>query len=151
MWNEYAQKSRGIVLRIEPNVQKDPKFQKFAPVTYQKSRPPIFANTLDFAKEALFGDQTARARSILDRIIYGKTNAYSFESEYRLAIFLGEDEEDYRTLAYHPEELTEVYLGAQTIEADKNDIVAKARAVNPKIKVFQTNRDALSALSFAEL
>ena len=45
MWNEYAQKSQGIVLRIEPNVQKDSKFQKFVPVTYQQSRPPIFGNT----------------------------------------------------------------------------------------------------------
>ena len=139
IWNEYAQKSRGIVLRIEPNVQKDSKFQKFAPVTYQQSRPPIFANTLDFAREGLFGDQAARARSILDRIIYAKTNAYSFESEYRLAIFLGEGEADYRTLAYHPEEITEIYLGAKMLEADRNDIVAKARAVNPAIRIFETS------------
>ena len=44
-----------------------------------------------------------------------------------------------------------MYLGAKMIEADKNDIVAKALAVNPKIKIFKANRDALSALTFTAL
>ena len=93
-----------------------------------------------FAKESLFGDQTARARAILDRIIYAKIKDYAFEHEYRLAIPLGEEEEGYRTLAYHPEEVTELYLGSSITLEDKADILAKAKAVNPKIKVFQAKR-----------
>jgi hypothetical protein len=65
MWKEYAQEHQGIVLRITPSVEKDSKFLKFAPVTYQEKRPPIFAKTMDFAAESLFGDQTERARSVL--------------------------------------------------------------------------------------
>jgi len=41
MWKEYAQDHRGVVLRIEPNVAKDSKFQKFKPVIYQEKRPSI--------------------------------------------------------------------------------------------------------------
>jgi hypothetical protein len=148
MWEEYAQDHQGVVLRIEPNVAKDSKFQKFAPVTYRKKRPSIYAKTLDFAKESLFGDQAGRARSIMDRIIYAKTDAYRFESEYRLAMTLGEGEEDYRTLAYHPEEVTELYLGASIKAADKADLVATAKALNPKITVFQAMRDGNGQITF---
>jgi hypothetical protein len=142
MWREYAQEDQGIALRIEPCIEKDSKFQKFAPVTYQEKRPPIFPRTLDYAKETLFGDQAARARESMDGIIYAKTELYRFESEYRLAIPLGEDEEDYRFLGYHPEEITELYLGAGMKDEDKADIIAKAKAVNPDIAIFQCKRDA---------
>jgi Protein of unknown function (DUF2971) len=148
MWEEYAEDHQGIVLRVEPTVAKASKFEKFVPVTYQEKRPSIYAKTLDYAKESLFGDQAARARSTMDRIIYAKTNDYKFESEYRLAIPLGEGDEDYRLLSYHPEEVTELYLGVSMKVEDKADIVAKARALNPRIKVFQAKRGDQGQISF---
>lgn len=41
MWEDYAQDHRRIVLRIEPNVAKASKFEKFARVTYQEKWPSI--------------------------------------------------------------------------------------------------------------
>lgn len=148
MWKEYAKDSQGIVLRIEPSLPKDSKFQKFAPVIYQEKRPAIFPRTLDYAKEVLFGDHLARARESMDGIIYAKTNDYKFESEYRLAIPLGEGEEDYRVLAYHPEEITELYLGSAMTEADKKEIVSMAKVVNPNIAVFQAKREGEGLITF---
>ena len=87
----------------------------------------------------------------MDMIIYAKTDAYKFESEYRLAIPLGEGEEDYRTLAYHPEEVTELYLGASTKAEDKADIIGKAKALNPKIAVFQAWRSDQGQITFAAI
>jgi hypothetical protein len=84
----------------------------------------------------------------MDRIIYAKTNDYTFEKEYRLAIPRGEGEEHYRTLPYHPEEVTELYLGASMKAEDKADIVAKAKAVNPAIAIFQATRSADGAITF---
>jgi hypothetical protein len=132
------------VCRIRPRYRpadhaseaKDSKFQNFAPVTYQEKRPPVFAKILDFAAETMFGDQFERARAALKGIIYAKTNDYNFEGEYRLAIPLGEGEEDYRVLAYHPEEISELYLGAAMKETDKREIIATAKALNPAIAVF---------------
>jgi hypothetical protein len=92
-----------------------------------------------------------QARSIIDRIIYTKTNAYKFESEYRLAIWLGEDEEDYRTLAYHPEEVTELYLGMLMKGDDKVDIAAKAKALNPNTVVMQAVMDDHDRIIFEEV
>jgi hypothetical protein len=140
MWKEYAKDHQGVTLRITPSEQKASKFLKFVPVTYQEKRPAIFAKTLDFAEETLFADQAARVRSIMNGIIYAKTNAYKFESEYRLAIPLGEGEEDYRTLPYHPEEIAELYLGAAMTDADKQDIVATAKTLNPGMAIFQVKQ-----------
>ncbi|MCJ9700334.1 DUF2971 domain-containing protein [Bradyrhizobium sp. SHOUNA76] len=148
MWKEYAKEHQGIALRITPSFEKDSKYLKFAPVTYQEKRPPIFAKVADFAAESLFGNQTERARTVLEGIIYAKTNAYKFENEYRLAIPLGEGEEDYRTQPFHPEEITELYLGAAMKDTDKQEIVATAKALNPEIAVFQAKQDAKGRISF---
>ncbi|MGF6430885.1 MULTISPECIES: DUF2971 domain-containing protein [Bradyrhizobium] len=148
MWKEYAKEHQGIALRITPSVEKDSKYLKFAPVTYQEKRPPVFARTADFAAESLFGNQTERARLVLEGIIYAKTNEYRFESEYRLAIPLGEGEKDYRAQPFHPEEITELYLGAAMTDADKQEIVATARSLNPEIAVFQAKQDQEGRISF---
>ncbi|MGY8631320.1 DUF2971 domain-containing protein [Bradyrhizobium sp. 14AA] len=150
MWKEYAQADQGIALRLTPSIEKDSKFLKFAPVNYLEKRPPVFAKTVEFAAESLFGNQTERARATLHGIIYAKTNPYKFESEYRLAIPLGEGEEDYRTLPYHPEELGELYLGAAMTAADKEEIVALAKALNPAIAVFQARRGKDGQITFDE-
>jgi hypothetical protein len=117
-------------------------------VTYQEKRRPVFAKTLDFAAETMFGDQFERARATLKGVIYAKTNDYKFESEYRLAIPLGEGEEDYRVLGYHPEEISELCLGAGMQDPDKQEIIATAKALNPAIAVFQAKQDQEGRISF---
>jgi hypothetical protein len=146
MWKEYAEADRGTALRITPNT--DSMYEKFAPVTYREKRPPIFAKTGDFAVESLFGDQAERARAALHGIIYSKTMPYKFESEYRLAIPLGEGEEDYRTQPFQPDEITELYLGAAISDTDKQEILALAKTLNGRMKIFQAKRDPTGKISF---
>jgi Protein of unknown function (DUF2971) len=148
MWLEYAEKHRGIVLRIEPNIAKDSKFQRFQPVLYRDKRPAFYDDTMEFIAGALFSNQETRIRTIMDKIIYAKTVKWQHESEYRLAIPLGQDEEPYDTLPYHPEEITEIYLGLAMDPKDKDEIVAKTRTGNPDIAVFQAKRDATGAIVF---
>jgi hypothetical protein len=57
-----------------------------------------------------------------------------------LVIFL-RDGEEWDTLAYHPEEVTELYLGLDMDDPDKADIVRKAKAVNSGIRLFQMRRN----------
>jgi|SRR5215467_14341247 len=150
MWEDYAQDHEGIVLRIEPDKERASKFELFRPVKYRAIRPALYEHTLDFLKGCLFGDQETRSRAILDKIIYAKTLPYKFEKEYRLAIPVGE-EGDWSTLPYHPEEITELYLGLAMATEGKQDIVAKAKAVNPNIAIFQVSRDAGRKLAFKRL
>src|SRR5258707_1322369 len=141
MWSEYAENHKGIVLRIEPNVAKDSHFQCFQPVIYRDKRPPFYDDTMEFIVDGLFGDQEARIRAIMEKIIYAKTLKWQHECEYRLAIPLGQDEEPFDTLPYHPEEITEMYLGLAMDPMDRDEIVAKARALNQDIAIFQEKRD----------
>ena len=51
-------------------------------------------------------------------------------------------------MSYHPEEITEMYLGLAMEPEDKADIVAKAMSVNPDIAIFQVGRDAKDVIVF---
>ncbi len=148
MWTEYADKHRGICLRIQPSLAKDSKFQLFRPVTYRDRRPPLYEDTLEFISGSLFGNLEARIREIVERIIYTKTLAWQHEGEYRLAIPIRIDEEPWITLPYHPEEITELYLGPEMEGADIEDIVGKALLINRDIAIFQAKRDAGGKLVF---
>jgi hypothetical protein len=148
MWTEYAENHKGIVLRIEPNLEKDSKFQKFLPVSYREKRPALYESAKSFFEDALFADQTTKNEAMLHQIIYSKTLKWKDECEYRLAIPLGQDEEPWETLSYHAEEVTEMYLGAAMTKADKDDLLAKAKKLNPAIKVFQASRSADGKITF---
>jgi hypothetical protein len=71
------------------------------------------------------------------KIAYAKTLAWQHEGAYRLVIPLRQGEEPWNTLAYHPEEITGLYLGAALTDTDKQDIVAKAKALNPQSRFFR--------------
>jgi hypothetical protein len=151
MWSDYAENHKGIVLRIEPNVAKDSNFQRFQPVIYRDKRPPLYDDTIEFIVGGLFGDLQARIRTIIEKIIYAKALKLQHECEYRLAIPIGQDEEPYDTLSYHPEDITEMYLGLAMDLKDRDEIVAKARKINQNIAIFQAKRDAKSAIAFERI
>lgn len=142
MWTRYAEEHQGVILRIVPNLDKDSKYQKFAPVVYREARPSLYESAARFQEESLFGDQWARMKEILDTIIYSKTLEWKYESEYRLAIPLGHGEKEWNALAYHSDEIAELYLGAKMTNELRAEIVALARAVNPHIKIFEMFYDA---------
>jgi hypothetical protein len=148
MWTDYAQNHEGIALRIEPNVEKDSKFQRFFPVQYRASRPSLYNETLAFIEGGLFGDQVAAKGAMLDTIIYSKTLEWEHESEYRLVIPLRRGE---KTMPYHPEEITELYLGLTMTKKNKDEIIGMARVVNPNIAIFQTSRGVNQTLTFQKL
>jgi hypothetical protein len=147
MWDRYAEGHKGIVLKISPNVGKDSKFQRFLPVMYQARRPTLYESAEAFQESGLFGNQLARIGDAMDKIVYAKTLEWEYEKEYRLAIPVHSDN-DWDTLSYHPEELSELYLGANAPDNWKAGIVALAESINPDIAVYEMfyngNRNLLS-------
>jgi hypothetical protein len=148
LWTEYAENHKGVSLRIQPNLAKDSKFQLFRPVMYQRKRPPLYEDTLEFIAGALFGDHEARIKEIVERIIHTKTLDWQHEGEYRLAIPIRNNEEPWNTLPYHPEEITELYLGLDMEKSDIEDIVGRARIINRDITIFRAKRDVGRNLVF---
>lgn len=151
MWTEYAEEHKGVVLRIQPNLAKDSKFQLFRPVVYREKRPPLYEDSLEFSAGALFGDHEGRIKDFVERIIYTKTLEWQHEGEYRLAIPIRKGEQPWNTLPYHPEEITELYLGIDMEKSDIQDIVCSARIVNPGIAIFRAERELGGKLVFVQL
>jgi hypothetical protein len=148
MWDDYAGNHKGIALRIEPNLAKNSKFQRFRPVIYREKRPTLYDNTHEFMAGSLFGDFETRLRAMVERIVYTKTLKWSHESEYRLEIPLRKNEEPWNTDPYHPEEITELYLGLAMEKTDADRIVGMALAVNPNIAIFRVKRGPDGRLGF---
>ncbi len=151
MWTEYAEKHKGVSLRIQPNFSNDSKFQLFRPVIYREKRPPLYEDTLKFSAGALFGNHESQVREIVERIIYTKTLDWQHEGEYRLAIPIRKDERPWNTVPYHPEEITELYLGLEMEKSDIEDIVGKARDVNLDIAIYRAKRNGGGRLVFDQV
>ena len=84
----------------------------------------------------------------MEKIIYAKTLDWQHEGEYRLCIPIAPGEEPWNTRPYHPDEITELYLGAAMTDSDKKEIIALAKALNPGIKIFQASRDGKGQVTF---
>jgi len=148
MWAGYAGNHKGIALRIEPNLAKNSKFQRFRPVIYREKRPSLYEDTDEFIAGSLFGDLETRIRVMVEKIVYTKTLKWAHESEYRLEIPLRKNEEPWNTDPYHPEEIVELYLGLAMEKADADRIVGIALAVNPNIAIFRVKRGPDGSLGF---
>jgi hypothetical protein len=147
MWCQYAEGHKSIALRIEPNIAKDSKFQLFRPVEYREARPSLYDSTFDFTG-GLFGDHESQVRAIIEKIVHSKTLKWEHESEYRLAIPLRKNEEPWNTLKYHPEEITELYLGRSMENSDMEEIIDLAKSLNPNIAIFRSTRDTQGKIVF---
>jgi len=79
---------------------------------------------------------------IIDRVIYSKTNAYLYESEYRCVWPLLPHEEhlDDLYIKFHAEEITGLYLGENTEDDDKLLFVKLAKQINPDISIYQISK-----------
>jgi hypothetical protein len=146
MWSRYAQRHEGVVLGIQPNLQKDSKLSLFRAVKYQEKRPPLHDDPISFLEFGLFGDRNEQSNMLMDKLIYAKTLEWEYEREQRLAIPIL-DGADWDVMPYHPEEITEVYLGAKMNDTVRNEIIALAIALNPKVGVFQAVKGS-SVISF---
>ncbi len=151
MWTEYAEKHKGVSLRIQPNLAKDSKFQLFRPVIYREKRPSFFEDIHEFIAGTFWGDHETQIKENVERIIHTKTLVWQHEGEYRLAIPIMKDEEPWNMRPYHPEEITELYLGLEMEKSDVEGIVGKARIVNPDITIFRAKRDRGGKLVFDKL
>ncbi|MFW0776455.1 MAG: DUF2971 domain-containing protein [Rickettsiales bacterium] len=150
MWQDYANDGKGMALCIEPSPipQKDSIFKLFKEVKYFTERPTLFASTLEFLSGSLFEEQEALIARTIDRVIYSKTNIYSYESEYRCVWPLLSHEEHLGDLykKFHAEEITGLYLGENAEDANKALFIKLSKEINPDISIYQISRVAGESL-----
>jgi Protein of unknown function (DUF2971) len=136
MWDRYAQRHEGVVLRIEPNLSNDSKFARFRAVKYQEGRPSLYDDAISFLESGFFEDQIERTKRLVDKIVYTKTLEWEYEQEQRLAIPIPSGEQ-WDVMPCHPEEISEVILGAKMNDQIKEKVMTLAKALNPEIAIYQ--------------
>ncbi len=149
MWDEYAVNHSGIAVKIKPSLSKDSKFKLFQEVRYQDKRPALYKDPTLFIEDSLFGDKEQIITRCLNEIIYTKTREWEHEEEHRLVIPALDHEASWNTLSYHPEEISELYLGAKIEKLVEDEIVSSARARNPKIKIYRARFQKNGKIVFA--
>tara|TARA_R110000772_G_scaffold58393_4_gene132242 strand:- start:26656 stop:27552 length:897 start_codon:yes stop_codon:yes gene_type:complete len=151
MWAEYAGNFSGAAIRIQPNVQKDSKFQLFRPVTYREERPSLYETPSKFIRQSLFGNRDLGAKMAIEKVIYSKTLNWQHEHEYRLVVPVARDEAPWNTLSYHAEEIIELYLGARMTGQDRHTMTRLAKLRNPEIAIYQQVVGGVGALRFERI
>ena len=147
MWALYAQDHQGIALAIAPNMEKDSKYSLFRKVKYEEKRPCLYESAMSYFENSLFGDRGAETKRALDRVIYTKTKDWEYEQEYRLRIPMLEDS-DWNAMPFHPEEIVDLYLGAEISTELKNECIGLAKTINPKINIYQCVIGSAEGVSF---
>lgn len=141
MWERYAENYQGIVLGITPDLQKDSGLRLMRKVNYCTSRPTLYSSGLTFLEKSTFGNHDEITKVIMPNIIHTKTLDWEYEKEYRLAIPIFDDEENWNTSSYHPTEISELYLGAKISNELKNEVIYLARKINPHVNIFNSLLD----------
>lgn len=137
MWAHYADKHRGVVFGLKPDVEKDSVLAWMRPVTYSDERPNfIDPSDTDKSKTSL-----ERAEEAFYRVLYTKSAEWKYEQELRLAIpmTIPHGQRTYLMDVY-PTEIVEVYLGCRLDASTQTgaEIISLAKKLNPDVKLYQT-------------
>lgn len=140
MWSHYAQHHEGVVLEFKPNVAKDLALLASRAVQYAQQRPLLYRTPADLVRRALLMSAEESTKEMIDELIYTKSVEWEYEKEYRLAIpnFVAADGKS-ALLEFWPSELVALYLGCRIVEADRQEVVQTARALNRKVEVYQAH------------
>jgi hypothetical protein len=135
MWSHYADHHRGVVLELQPNLEKDSALLASRPVHYSNERPLMYRSARDMVERALFMSAEDVANALLRSLIYTKSLEWEYEGEFRLAIprFVPQG----ASAAYldlYPDELSRVYFGCRVTDEQRRELEGLARTLNPNVR-----------------
>lgn len=137
MWAHYADKHRGVVIGLKPDVSKDSALVHMRPVTYTDERP-------NFVEQSEVGSGKTSAQLAEEsfyRVLFTKGTDWQYEQEIRMAIpMVIPIGKKMWLMNVHPTEIVEVYLGCR-LDAHSTEgeaIINLAKATNPNVHLFQT-------------
>jgi hypothetical protein len=144
-WQTYADNHSGVALKFASG--EETSFAEPRKVIYQDTRAQIsdITEQLDF----LFNGTNLDVSKEFVKKLLIKPKQLSHQNEFRCIRLLGkgsvgqEESADGHTLVkFSPKDLMGVYFGLNTPDATKQAITGLAKALNPKIKIFQATLDA---------
>ncbi|CEG07344.1 hypothetical protein BN961_00733 [Afipia felis] len=136
MWSHYADHHRGVVLRLACLEETDSSWSVARPVVYV-DKMPRFVEEKEL-RDLITGKANLQNEIIVERTIFYKATAWQYENEWR--IYLPSDNAEVQFNPFNPPELTGIYFGCRSSEADREELVSVAKAINPALSVFQARK-----------
>jgi hypothetical protein len=147
MWSHYADSHAGLVFEFRNVVELDSPYKLAKPIQYS-SHPPKLATTDELAR-FISGDERIDGH-ITDRMIYTKSDDWSYEREWRISSGDGRIPADPVEYAgFGTQELYAIYFGCKATALTKQSLLAVLHARYPGTLSFQAVRATHTyALSF---
>jgi hypothetical protein len=146
MWSHYASNHQGVVIGIDP-AKGGQAFNFFGPVEY-RSDYPAHEDAKRMADSFLGRQYVAMTHGpdIVKTMMFTKSEHWSYEREWRaLRSHAGDPTGDHKKydinsqlVAIPNDAFCSIYLGCRADPAFVEEIVTKARALNPSISAFST-------------
>lgn len=123
MWQHYSDGYKGVVLEFSAVDELDSAFLVARPVQYQDT-PPAIADPNQWVS-CMLGQGGSTYRDLFTEYEYVKTNAWSYEKEWRIVSGARPGESGlFGDYGFHPHELTGIYFGPKSSAEDRSDLLA---------------------------
>jgi hypothetical protein len=141
MWERYAEKCKGIVLRFRNVPGLDSPWSMARPVTYLTNMPLLVDN--DFLAEMLSGRISMDHESILHKMVYTKAREWAYEGEWRIFSGTGRDPRaSFEDVPFNELELDAVICGHRMPEKDRETFSEIVLGQYPHAQILQAKKTA---------
>lgn len=135
MWSHYADSHRGVVLRFKAVEGLDSPWIVAKPVNYVANMPRLLDD--EFLSEIMSGRATLHPTTLIDRMVYTKSDVWAYEKEWRICAGAGRNHNAaFEDIPFAQSELDSAILGCRMSPADQASLVELTRRLYPHARIF---------------
>ncbi|MEE9374712.1 MAG: DUF2971 domain-containing protein [Rhizobiaceae bacterium] len=140
MWAHYAQQNSGVVIRLRSIPAFDSPYGMARPMNYHQELPHLMDE--EHISNLLAGIQNDDARVQMDRMVYSKGSAWSYEKEWRISSGDGRDKfAPHEDISFGLNELDGIILGINMSVENRQRIIKLTKAY-PNVEIMEATRSS---------
>jgi Protein of unknown function (DUF2971) len=140
MWAHYSDNHRGIAIEFSADAGVDTALMLARPVNYVPVMPN-FVEESEYAGIIAGEAEWPSASNILDKFIYSKLDAWSYEEEWRVYDPTGRcPESEFEFGVFYPSDLKSLTFGLRSSDIMKNTLRDVAISINPQVRFYDMER-----------
>jgi hypothetical protein len=138
MWAHYAEHDSGVVVRLRSVPSRDTMYGMARPMKYLQEIPRLFDE--QHFSDVISGIRPDNYRAQLDRMIYSKGSAWSYEKEWRISVDKGRNKtEAHEDTPFDLNDLDGVVLGIKMTAENRQTIIELTKSY-PNVKLFEAKK-----------
>ena len=136
MWSHYAEDHQGLVLQFKCTPGFDSIWPAGQRIQYLANMPRLLDS--EFLADTLSGRLELNVPQILRRLVFTKSNEWSYEQEWRIWSGLGRNlEAPYEDCQFNGEDLDAVIFGCRMPQEDRNNFSTVVRQLYPSAQLLE--------------